>query len=273
MFTSTNQAAAFIHNFVRLEDKYLLPKNKLENLKRLIEQRSLESAQFIKREFYSIESTYFDSSELNIFQNHFTLLLRRSKLRVRSYFDFSREGDEKAVLKKTYHLELKVKENNICNKERLKINGHNFERLCQGKTIELDDYSRDKNSSIPMDVLKERIARINDEVCRYTMRPSCTISYERHALEESDFRMTFDDNLRFSWLQDIESTVAESLKTASFWERAHLMRENFRKCENVVVELKHKGIIPDWVANFFVTFPKANFSKYCFAVTESLEKL
>jgi hypothetical protein len=69
--------------------------------------------------------------------------------------------------------------------------------------------------------------------------------------------------------------TASFLKKATFWKRAELMRESFLTHKNIVVELKHKGQLPDWIQLFLEAhpYPKVSFSKYCYAVTESLQNV
>ena len=257
-------------SFVRLEDKYLIPKSFIKDLERLIQMRADMHFEASKKEEYSLESIYFDSSDLDLYQNHFNLLERRCKLRVRSY-----TSNENKNAKKTYHLELKVKENNISNKERLKISTADYEKLCDGGNIHLCQELALKNTDIEYTLLKERIDRINSEINRYQMRPSYSVTYDRHAYEENDFRITYDDNLCFRRLQNLSLKTASFLKKATFWKRAELMRESFLTHKNIVVELKHKGQLPDWIQLFLKAhpYPKVSFSKYCYAVTESLQNV
>lgn len=252
-------------SFIRLEEKYLLPKELLQEFHSLLVKHSAPSYPNPATTFNIIESVYFDSFQLNFYQDHFQSAARRCKLRVRRYAP-NGIWDDNGI-----HLELKVKDKDLTLKERIRITKGDLADLQFGRPIQISFELERINRSFSKQELLERVERINGQIIKYHVRPCCRLTYERRAFEKDKFRVTYDTDLKFAILNPIDLPIVENLKHRDFWARAQAMRKSFVGENNVVVELKHQGTVPSWISGFLKQHhhEKVSFSKYCYAMTET----
>ncbi|HEX4922572.1 MAG TPA: VTC domain-containing protein, partial [Bdellovibrionales bacterium] len=71
--------------FVRLEEKFVIPKSIWPEMEHLLNRYSAPSYLEAQTDFNLIESTYYDSAQLKIFTDHFTNRVSRVKVRTRRY--------------------------------------------------------------------------------------------------------------------------------------------------------------------------------------------
>jgi hypothetical protein len=267
------QQTQFEHNtepstFVRLEQKFLLPKSAWAELQHLLDRYSEPSYLEAATDFNLIESTYYDSSELKIYTDHFTNLVSRVKVRTRRY---APNGEWKH---KSVFIEVKKKADGICTKERLKLPVDQCALLARGEALAISEDLTKKNKKVDAQDLCERVALINNLVQNFNLRPQARVVYQRQAYEKDGFRVTVDDNLNYELLRPIDPAVVQTVKNSEFWSRANYMRGLFDPGHVLILELKHNGVIPLWMSEFLAqnNIGRSQFSKYCFSITSSILK-
>ncbi len=252
--------------FVRMEQKHILPVRLWPELEKLLMSESQPSYLESQTEFNLIESIYYDSPSLKIFTDHFTNRVSRLKVRTRRY---APNGEWKH---KSVFIEVKKKADGICTKERLKLPVEQVALLANGEPLELSERLTKKNKSVDVQEVSDRVQVINGLVKDFGLRPQARVVYHRQAFEKDGFRVTVDNQLKYEILRDIDSDLAGTLKGTEFWNRALFMRSQFEQGNVMILELKHSGMVPDWMKDFLVqnSVNKAQFSKYCFTIASAI---
>lgn len=254
------------NRFVRIENKYLIPKSLSPELLALL-GRHLDPCYPTPGTHYNlIESLYFDSERLDIFLEHFLASEKRYKLRIRRYAPNGIFTDEGILL------ELKAKQNGITEKTRFRIGRKEHALLSESRPIELNESLLSLNPSIDPDTLEYRIGQINDIVRQLGLRPFCNITYKRQAFERDGLRITCDEDVRFSLLRPVSTEALLKIINSPVVELALAMRNHFREESCWVLEVKHDGVVPIWISDFLnrVNRTEVSFSKYCYSITEAL---
>jgi SPX domain protein involved in polyphosphate accumulation len=252
--------------FVRLEEKFLLPKFLWSDFKALMDMYSEPSAFEKGTEHNLIESVYFDSPSLKTYTDHFTNKIRRVKVRTRRY---APNGEWK---KKSVFIEIKRKEEGVSKKERMKLPIEQAEALILGRSVSATERLISKNKHTNVSELCERVAILNSLVRSYNLKPQARVVYERKAYEKDGLRVTIDENLNFEILRELDPGVVDAIRRSDFWMQAQIMKNSFQRDKFLILEIKHTGQIPEWLLGFLraAGINKAHFSKYCFSLTSSM---
>ncbi len=250
-------------SFVRIEDKYLVPRDVAPMLIDLLETHLLRDR---GNEFTHIESIYFDSDALDIYKSHFEQLPRRFKLRIRRY------APNGVPLEDANHLEMKLKENGISKKYRFKIGSTDIELLRAAKPIPVSIGLQKLNPQMETKTLLKRLKAVNEAVVQYKLRPMCSVKYVRKGYEKDGFRVTLDDNIRLELLRDVKPQLIEEIGHAPIWEKASSMRETFVKSDSIVLEVKHSNNVPSWMSKFLSDnkIGLVSLSKYCATLSDHM---
>ncbi len=190
---------------------------------------------YIKLDNYghtTIRNIYFDTDSYRLVRNSIDKPVYKEKLRIRSYKQVSAQDK--------VFIELKKKYNDIVYKRR--------ESLSQLETLEW----------IVRETPFPKATQIGNEIDYFfehyeSLKPKVFLSYEReafYALDGSDFRVTFDEN--------ILARQEELSLSREVWGEP-LMDEN-----NVLMEIKTSGGIPLWMTRVLTQekLYKTSFSKY-----------
>ncbi len=180
----------------------------------------------------TIRNIYFDTDSYRLVRNSIDKPVYKEKLRIRSYKQVSAQNK--------VFIELKKKYNDIVYKRR--------ESLSQLETLEW----------IVRETPFPKATQIGNEIDYFfehyeSLKPKVFLSYEReafYALDGSDFRVTFDEN--------ILARQEELSLSREVWGEP-LMDEN-----NVLMEIKTSGGIPLWMTRVLTQekLYKTSFSKY-----------
>jgi SPX domain protein involved in polyphosphate accumulation len=249
-----------VESFQRIEDKFLVPRAKASDLMALLE-RNLDPCYLEPgTEFNLIESVYFDSTNLKFFQEHFANRQTKYKIRLRRYGP----NGEWPAAGKGLHIEMKSKTEGVCHKFRLKLNADETATLVQGKAIPLSFKKKDR--------AQERIGQINGAILTDQLQPQCRVVYKRKAYERNGIRVTIDDQIRAEILRPVSTELRETILNNAFIKKAQAMRSRFTAGDFVVVEVKHSGVMPQWVRDFLTEIgtEPVSFSKYCFSIFSHL---
>lgn len=214
--------------FKRVELKYIVTKEQYEMLK--IEMKPYMSIDKYGR--YGISNIYYDTDNFYLIRNSLEKPNYKEKLRVRSYGVASPED--------SVFVELKKKFKGIVYKRRID--------LTQQQSVDYLEKGQPLGNP-------SQISRELDYFMQHykTIHPAAYLGYEREAyfgLEDNDFRMTFDHNIRFR-LHDV------TLTKGNYGKR--VLDEDF-----VLLEVKCGGALPQWLVDIFSAngIFKTSFSKY-----------
>ncbi|MEI1231258.1 molecular chaperone [Enterococcus mundtii] len=215
--------------FQRKETKYLIPTTQFHSfLKDLKKQMQID-----EYGLHTILSLYFDTPDDRFITNSMTKPKYKEKFRVRSY----------GIPQETsmVFLEIKKKVNGIVYKRRMPLTYAEYLQWLDQK-----HFPKNKDEQIPQEV--NWLFKRNPDLSPKTM-----IMYERMSLfgtSDPDFRVTFDQNIRFrSTNLDLSITGDETLVAPEI---------------GVLMEVKALGAYPLWFVELLNDYQlrKGSFSKY-----------
>lgn len=190
----------------------------------------------------TIRNIYFDTENYRLIRRSMEKPVYKEKLRLRSYRQVAAEGD--------VYVELKKKYDGVVYKRRLVMpQKQAIDCIAAGVAIPVDS----------------QISREIDYFVRYYqgLRPKVFLSYEReayYALDGSDFRVTFDENILY---RQEKLSLSEGIYGSS------LLAEGL-----TLMEIKTPGAIPLWMTKCLTGagIYKTSFSKYGAAYTDMMHK-
>jgi hypothetical protein len=249
--------------FERVEDKYLVPVAYRDELLELLYRKSRPCYLTDDTQFLGIESVYYESPTFQSFRDHFMSKPYRFKLRTRRYEPNGiRSGSET-------HIELKSKDGETSRKFRFRLGESDLQRLHDLMPVRLSSALLEMNGSIPGEELSRRARHISRLVEEHQLKPLCRVHYERRAFERKGIRVTVDMNIESQLLRKVTSDDVFA-RDAAVLQNARNMSNKFLAAEHVLLEIKHRGMIPKWLEQFTLarTAGKTGFSKYCFSITQ-----
>ncbi len=229
---------AYQSNFKRYEIKYMLT---LEQKQKVVEAMS----PYMKMDEYgrtTIRNLYYDTDSYRLIRQSIEKPTYKEKLRVRSY--------AKVEPGKKVFVELKKKYKHVVYKRRVSI----------PEAEAMDWLKRDEVAATELENRQQSYqdTQIEHEINYFLdyykdLHPTVFLSYEReayYALDGSDFRVTFDDNIlvredRLSLQEEVGGTP--------------ILEEGY-----VLMEIKCSGGIPLWMTHALseLHIYKSQFSKY-----------
>ena len=213
--------------FKRYEKKYLLNNDQYKLLKKDLDRYMTED----KYGLYTICNLYFDTDDYELIRRSIEKPIYKEKLRVRSYGIPNDDASVFFELKKKYRKEV-------------------FKRRI---SIPYKDYLAYMNNGTDPNVSKQILSEIEYFIDMYNPYPRVYIAYDRLALfgnEDSNVRVTFDQNIRFR---------TDNLCLAHGDEGTHLLKEGEK-----IMEVKVEGAMPMWFVNLLVkhNILPTSYSKY-----------
>lgn len=256
--------------FIRIEDKFIMPRSLLDRFERLVSQNLQPCYPDPGTRFTRIESIYFDSEMLDFFRDHFMQDGRRYKMRFRMYCPNGGEDPRHLGF-----LEVKIKENEVSKKSRLALSAQLARKLSRFSSIKVNNELFQLNASMDREKLLRRVELVNELVARFQVVPQLRISYCRRAYECGDLRVTIDSDIGFERVGPPLPETAHAVEKMSFWSSALEMMGRYSVQDNIVVEVKHRGLIPEWGRDFMKNenISATSFSKYCWSMTTYLSEL
>jgi SPX domain protein involved in polyphosphate accumulation len=257
--------------FRRFEDKYIIPKALRNELVRELEKHLNTDYPDKNTKFNMMKSTYFDSSSLDMVKHHMSKANSRFKLRTREY-----APDGKLHKSDFTFLEIKAKHGDITDKFRIKVPKDTMETFKKGAPITPTVQLAKMNPGISLPDLVKRVADINQALELFHLRPSCETQYVRRAYtdgtaNDAGLRVTFDEGVQYKVLDVIPTQISNDLQKGGE-EQSNLMNmiSNYSPKDNIIVEVKHHGTVPDWLNKFLNDnkLQKTNFSKYCYSIAK-----
>ncbi len=223
-----------IEVFSRYEKKYLLDTKTYEYIIHRISDYMVPDKYSKNGEFYNIANIYFDTPDDALIRASIEKPVYKEKLRLRSYG--VPELDDKVFL------EIKKKYKGLVNKRRTKLRLYEaYAMTIENEKLEIKDYMNPQ-------VLKE----IEYFLQMYDLYPKVYLAYDRRAyfaVDDSDFRVTFDTNIRSRredvglengnhgepligndvWLMEVKSSMAVPLWFTKILSEALVYTTSFSK--------------------------------------------
>jgi hypothetical protein len=226
-----------IEIFTRKEQKYLIT---TEQYEALTERMSpyMRPDKNGTRGFYTVTSLYFDNADRQIYFETKNKLRFRQKLRLRVYDDTG--------LDDTAFFEVKQKHKKVVNKRRMLLPLHEAYRYLQDDGRKnIDNYTA-SNAQVFREI--DHFRQL------YNLVPKMMISYDRqalHAMDNADFRVTFDLNLR--------------CRHDDLWLEHGAYGQHFIDPNLVVLEVKVDHSVPLWLTRILqdLDCEQRSASKYC----------
>lgn len=213
--------------FNRYEKKYLIPEDVYLELRERISAHMQEDEYGL----HTIRNIYYDTKNDELIQTSLEKPVYKEKFRVRCY---GRPEADSMVF-----LEIKKKYRGIVNKRRVMMTRNQAEQYLKNGI-----YPQEKSQ-----ILKE----IDYFLQFYQLKPNLYLAYDRIALygkEDSDFRITFDQNIRSRWehLDLADDTAVEYLLERGMY----------------LMEVKTRNAMPLWFTEILsdLQIRSISFSKY-----------
>ena len=213
--------------FRRVEKKYIITKEKLEELMNILDDYIVEDKYFEN----TICNIYFDSDDYTLISKSIDKPVYKEKVRMRSYFVPS--------LDTKVFLEIKKKYKGVVGKRRV-----------AATLKEIYEYLE---NGIDMENETQIMKEIDYMFKLYDLKPKAFIAYDRlsyHAKNNKDFRITIDKNLR---------ARLDNLRLEYSDEGFLILDEN-----KYIMEIKTLDAYPKWFADVLSSLKiyPSSFSKY-----------
>lgn len=192
----------------RCEQKYFITEDLYDELMKKIESK-LEKDKYFKETIYNI---YFDNENNELIYKSISKPIYKEKIRLRSY--------EVPKSNMVVFLEIKKKYKDITNKRRI--------------ALEYSDLINYLDNGIMPNTNKQILSEIDYCFKRYNLKPVINITYDRLAYklkEDSNFRITFDNNIRYS---------LDELKLSKLDDKNILFNSGY------IMEVKSLNGLPIW---------------------------
>lgn len=230
---------------MRIEYKYLVPFEKLEDLRNKIFpylNYDPHTASQPNKE-YTVRSIYFDTPSLKSYYEKIVGLKIRNKFRIRGY----NSVDENSYT----FLEIKRKDAEYVSKDRALLQYKKVNDFLSSSDLAESDFQNGQYRSA-----KNFLYHFNS----YGLKPVVLVVYEREAFTcalGSNLRVTFDKNLRSSLAHSTDMLFSEEK-----WKRSLV---NY-----FVLEIKYYKVLPYWVPQVINKYKlqREAVSKYTICVDE-----
>ncbi len=232
---------------MRLEYKYLIPKERLGELRKSLRPfvKMDEYAQSRSQKEYSVRSIYFDTMGFDDYRDKIAGLKMRNKIRIRGYNECNNES--------VVFLEVKRKFENCISKNRSPLMYYNLNRIFQ--SVDFDTFLIEKKNYL--------YARSDAAKFFYLLKiknrsPVVLVVYEREAYfskHDSTLRITIDKNLRSKALPKFDDLFKESILQPAMFG-------------HFILEIKFYNGFPGWLQNVLSKFEQERkaLSKYTISI-------
>lgn len=193
---------------------------------------------------------YLDSEDFLLFRAGLLNRYDHIRIRARKY----EYGSTSLAGASDYWLELKVRKGDIRKKQRLKLEGQDFQRLLAGIDIERSvlDYNR---AYADLKECLKLYRQIQDLIIYKGLKPLLLVSYKRVAFENEKERLSIDWDIRY---YHIGSSIFGYQCLKNF------PQEPAGYDQAVVLEFKYTDEFPSWMSELQGKFPiwyRSSFSK------------
>lgn len=187
--------------FERREKKYLLTRTKFNQLMAELEKYMVVDEYGL----HTIHTIYYDTDDFDVIRHSVSKPKYKEKLRLRSY--------GQAEQYSPVYLELKKKVSGVTYKRRVALDYQTAQNYLK--------YNRKP------DQVNQVFREIDYYVHQQNLKPKVLISYDRLALKgrtDPDFRITFDQNIRYS-LTDFDLTAVDAKRETELINTSEVLME------------------------------------------------
>ncbi len=235
----------------RYEMKYIISESKAAAIARFIEPY-INPDHYTKSQptgYYPIVSLYLDSDSLQLCTESMRGLLKRFKLRIRSY------TDDPAYPR---FFEVKRRSNTVILKSRARVRTEDIPILLSGRYVPpIQNYQEDIDALRQFQLYMTSIGAKPLILVRYLRR-----AYE--GSEENRVRVTFDRQLTYKLCSD-HNVLLSGNRNENGWHH------NPVTLQNVILEIKFTGRYPAWLARMtrYFDLQQRSMSKYATSVKKA----
>lgn len=254
--------------FIRVETKFFIPRHSLAGLESLIHSYMAAVDGTKTAGFTKVESHYMETCDLSFYTDALKKPDPRIKVRVRKYFDGGTDFQGSYV-------EIKKKENGVSKKKRFRVSPWEESEILKGDTLAITPRLETLNFNLRRDQLISRVNRINELIETQKPKYAARVTYERRAYEGESVRITIDKNLKSeivpSFLPILKS-FSNQITSSNYWSEGRQMCA-LNVDDFAVVEVKHRGTIPDWMEagfKYLMSAQDVSFSKYVWSMSGAI---
>ena len=254
----------------RIEDKYIVPKERLVEVKHTVETYLPPYFPEPETIYCTNRSIYFDSPDFTFLKQHLQKLDSRRKIRIRTYAP-------NGIPNHIYFIEVKSKQNGESMKTRVQISENAFHEVMKTSQIPIDEDLYLTNIQLPKDEVEKHAKLINYLLLINKAKPVVDINYKRYAHQEhEDLRITMDTNVRVRPLTIVKLNQIQALQNEDLWDELMKYGNKFSNAEDFVLEIKHKkdGDLPPWLDKMLegLQIDSEGFSKYVWAMAQIMQQ-
>jgi len=250
----------------RIEDKFILPKDKLNETKQIVESHIPAYSHDPGAEYTINRSIYFDSPDLTFLKQHLNGVGERRKIRIRTYYP---NGEHNGV----YFMEVKSKDNGDSTKTRVQLSELGYEYTMKHNQIKIDEDLYLANEEVSKDEVTKHANIINYLLTLNKCTPVVDIMYKRYAFQEDEkFRVTMDQDIKWRPLRLIDLATIQDLRNQDLWDDVQDYRDRFSNEKNFLLEVKYHNKYEPWFKMMVkgMGAEETGFSKYVWSLSNIL---
>lgn len=244
----------------RTETKYELDAESADRLRAIV-ARHVPFFEYRKgHRFTRVTTVYFDTDRLDLYRRATRSYEDSLKIRLREYSYETSDGEP--ILLPYCFLEIKRRTRALVIKHRLRIAKTVLGKLLAGADVW--DHMVEENTEIDNGTLRKIYDKLRRFLSVYRLSPRSVIRYRRavHQVDESELRITFDDQLTiYPPARDLYEASPTLVKEDG--------AEDPRKLDMIIMEIKCQNGQPGWLEDALENFLPRNISKF----TESISQL
>ena len=250
-------------NDVRIEDKFVLPKDKLNYVKDIVEKHLPPYSHDGYSDYVINRSIYFDSPHLTFLKQHLNGVGERRKIRIRTYAP-------NGVPNHIYFIEIKSKDNGESEKTRVQLSESGFNYTMNHNQIAIDEDLYLTNDEVDKDDVTKHANIINYLLTLNKATPVVDINYKRFAFQKSEsYRVTLDQDIKFRPLRMIPLNVIQDLRSNDLWNDIEDYKDKFDNDKNFLLECKYQKNYENWFKVLLQSLDaeEKGFSKYIYSMS------
>lgn len=250
----------------RIEDKFILPKNKIDDVKEIVGKNVPEYSHDPGAKYTINRSIYFDSPDLTFLKQHLNGLDERRKIRIRTYYP---DG----VPNHIYFMEIKSKDDGDSTKTRVQLSELGYEYVMKNNKIKLDEDLYITNEEVSKDDVTKHANIINYLLTLNKCSPVVDIMYKRCAYQEDEkFRVTIDEDIKWRPIRHIGLSTIQDLRNQDLWDDIEEYKDKFSNDKNFLLEVKYNDKYEKWFEVMIkgLGVEETGFSKYVWSMSNIL---
>lgn len=255
-------------NDTRVEDKFILPKDKIDYTKSVVESHLPASSHEPNTDYVINRSIYFDSPSLTFLKQHLNGVGERRKIRIRTYAP-------NGVPNHIYFIEIKSKDNGESEKTRVQLSEIGFNYVMTYSQIKIDEDLYITNDEVDKDDITKHANIINYLLALNKATPIVDINYKRFAFQRSEsYRVTIDEDIKFRPLRVIPLNVIQDLRSNDLWNDVEDYKDKFSNDKNFLLECKYQKDYENWFKILLTSLDaeEKGFSKYVWTMSNVLDQ-